>query len=116
MKEYDLITLGEVMLRLSPLGYERISGGETFEKRAGGSELNVAAGAALLGLRTDCRQMISASLSKTVFVLRVFRTIICSMMRRNRQDWVFIITRWELRPESRPSFMTGKILLFPVSV
>lgn len=52
MKDYDLITLGEVMLRLSPLGYERISGGETFEKRAGGSELNVAAGAALLGLRT----------------------------------------------------------------
>ncbi len=52
MKEYELITLGEVLLRLSRLGYERISGGETFEKRAGGAELNVASGVALLGLRT----------------------------------------------------------------
>jgi len=52
MDKFDLITLGEIMLRLSPPGYERITRGEEFEKRAGGSELNVAAGAALLGLRT----------------------------------------------------------------
>ncbi|MCR5103239.1 MAG: sugar kinase [Eubacterium sp.] len=52
MCKFDLITLGEIMLRLSPPGYERISRGEEFEKRAGGSELNVAAGTALLGLRT----------------------------------------------------------------
>ena len=52
MHNFDLITLGEIMLRLSPPGYERISRGEEFDKRAGGSELNVAAGAALLGLRT----------------------------------------------------------------
>lgn len=49
---YDLITLGEIMLRLSPPGYERMSRGEVFDKRAGGSELNVAAGVAHLGLRT----------------------------------------------------------------
>ncbi len=52
MKDYELLTLGEIMLRLSPPGYERISNGEIFDKRAGGSELNVAAGVALLGLRT----------------------------------------------------------------
>ena len=52
MQKFDLITLGEIMLRLSPPGYERMSRGEIFDKRAGGSELNVAAGAALLGLRT----------------------------------------------------------------
>ena len=40
------------MLRLSPPGYERMSRGEVFDKRAGGSELNVAAGVAHLGLRT----------------------------------------------------------------
>jgi len=40
------------MLRLSPSGYDRLSRGENFEKRAGGSELNVASGASLLGLRT----------------------------------------------------------------
>ncbi len=40
------------MLRLSPPGYERMSRGEVFDKRAGGSELNVAAGVSHLGLRT----------------------------------------------------------------
>lgn len=52
MEKYDLLTLGEIMLRLSPPGYERMSRGEVFDKRAGGSELNVAAGVAHLGLRT----------------------------------------------------------------
>ncbi len=51
-RDFDLITFGEVMLRLSPRGYERLSSCEVFDKRAGGSELNVAAGAALLGVRT----------------------------------------------------------------
>ncbi|MBQ7387478.1 MAG: sugar kinase [Clostridia bacterium] len=44
--------MGEVMLRLSPSGKERISHCETFEKRAGGSELNVVSGISLLGMRT----------------------------------------------------------------
>ncbi len=43
--------MGEVMLRLSPPGKEKISQSETFEKNAGGSELNVVSGAAMLGLR-----------------------------------------------------------------
>ena len=51
-KEFDLIGLGEVMLRLSPEGKEKISQGETFDKNAGGSELNVVSGAAMLGVRT----------------------------------------------------------------
>ena len=40
-KEFDALGLGEVMLRLSPMGNERIGQGDVFEKRAGGSELNV---------------------------------------------------------------------------
>lgn len=51
-EKFDLITLGEIMLRLSPPNYERMSRGDVFDKRAGGSEFNVAAGAALLGLHT----------------------------------------------------------------
>lgn len=51
-KNFDLITLGEIMLRLSPPNYERMTRGDVFDKRAGGSELNVASGVALLGLRT----------------------------------------------------------------
>ena len=50
-KEFDIVSFGEVMLRLSPPSKERISQGEVFEKRAGGSELNVVSGISLLGLR-----------------------------------------------------------------
>ena len=42
--EFSVLGLGEVMLRLSPEGKERISQCETFEKRVGGSELNVVSG------------------------------------------------------------------------
>ncbi len=49
--EFDLISFGEVMLRLSPPNKEKISQSETFEKNCGGSEFNVASGAASLGIR-----------------------------------------------------------------
>lgn len=51
-KDFSVLGMGEVMLRLSPEGKERISQSETFDKMAGGSELNVAAGISQLGLRT----------------------------------------------------------------
>lgn len=51
-KEFDVISFGEIMLRLSPEGLERLSQCETLEKRPGGSELNVVSGISLLGLRT----------------------------------------------------------------
>lgn len=50
--EFDMISFGEVMLRLSPPDKEKISQSESFEKNAGGSELNVASGAAMLGIRS----------------------------------------------------------------
>lgn len=51
-KSFDLVTMGEVMLRLSPPSGERLVRGDVFEKKAGGAELNVASGVSLLGLRT----------------------------------------------------------------
>lgn len=51
-KEFGVIGMGEVMLRLSPEGKERISQSKTFEKNAGGSELNVVSGISQLGVRT----------------------------------------------------------------
>lgn len=51
-KDFDLLALGELLLRLSPLGNERLSRGDTFLKQMGGAELNVVSGASLLGLRT----------------------------------------------------------------
>ena len=50
-RDFDLLSLGEIMLRLSPPDNERITRGEWFGKQAGGAELNSAAGAAMLGLR-----------------------------------------------------------------
>ncbi|GAA6409178.1 sugar kinase [Blautia hominis] len=51
-KDFDLLSLGEILLRLSPPDNERIVRGETFQKQVGGAELNVVSGASLLGLRT----------------------------------------------------------------
>ena len=50
--EFDIIGLGEVMLRLSAPNKEKISQSEVFEKEAAGTELNVASGAAMLGARS----------------------------------------------------------------
>ena len=51
-RNFDPLTLGQVLLRLSPPDNERLSRGDTFVKQVGGAELNVAVGAALLGLHT----------------------------------------------------------------
>lgn len=50
--DFDIIGFGEVMLRLSPQSKEKISQSEVFEKNAGGSELNVVSGAAMMGVRS----------------------------------------------------------------
>ncbi len=52
MRDFDLLALGELLLRLSPAGNERLVRGENFQKQVGGAELNVVSGSALLGLRT----------------------------------------------------------------
>ena len=51
-REFGVLGMGEVMLRLSPPGKERISHSEMFEKNVGGSELNVVSGLSMLGMRT----------------------------------------------------------------
>lgn len=49
-KKFDMLALGEVLMRLSPEENERLTQGNKFEKQIGGAELNVAVGAANLGL------------------------------------------------------------------
>ncbi len=51
-KSFSALGFGEVMLRLSTPSFGRITHSESFEKSAGGSELNVVAGISMLGLRT----------------------------------------------------------------
>ena len=51
-RPFDLLSLGELLLRLSPSANERLVRGDTFQKQVGGAEMNVAVGASLLGLHT----------------------------------------------------------------
>ena len=51
-KKYDLLTLGEILLRLSPSDGGRLMRASSLDIHVGGAELNVAAGAAQLGLKT----------------------------------------------------------------
>src|SRR5438034_10123283 len=48
----DVVTFGEAMVRLSPPAGERLDDARQFDVHVGGSELNVAAGAARLGVST----------------------------------------------------------------
>lgn len=51
-RAYDLIAMGEIMLRLSTNANERLQRNDNLRKRTGGAELNTATGAAALGLKT----------------------------------------------------------------
>ena len=51
-RKYAVLGMGEILLRLSPVGKDRISSSEIFEKNAGGAELNVVSGISMLGLPT----------------------------------------------------------------
>ncbi len=51
-KKFDIMSLGELLVRLTAAENERISQAQMFEKSIGGAELNVVAGAANLGLKT----------------------------------------------------------------
>ncbi|MDD3340074.1 MAG: sugar kinase [Lachnospiraceae bacterium] len=60
-RAFDLLSMGEILLRLSPPDNERIVRGDTFEKQVGGAELNVVSGVSLLGLRTGIISKIPAN-------------------------------------------------------
>ena len=50
--KFDLVTFGEAILRFSPAGGDRLVRADRFDCVLGGAELNVAAGAAQLGMNT----------------------------------------------------------------
>lgn len=60
-RDFDLLALGEILLRLSPPVNERLTRGDAFQKQAGGAELNVVSGVSLLGLRTGIISKVPAN-------------------------------------------------------
>ena len=55
--EHKFITIGEIMLRLTPPNYEKIRMTTSFEASYGGSEANIALALANLGVRSEERRV-----------------------------------------------------------
>ena len=112
-KEFDLLSLGEIMLRLSPPDNERITRGDSFSKQAGGAELNAITGAACW----DCaavsfpsfRPMTWVYISRTVYVSAVSAMTIWYTMMTRMPDWACTTMRMVLTPESPVLYMTVRI-------
>ena len=117
-KEFDLLSYGEVLLRLSPEGHERLDDSETFTKRVGGAELNVATGVAMLGLRTGIISKLPSNPLGTFAKNRIRFSvsaasvmIILFMMTARKHDLDFIIMKSDVIRESRVLCMTEQTLL-----
>jgi 2-dehydro-3-deoxygluconokinase len=64
---YDVVALGEAMLRLSPPNYMRLEQTNSFDVNVGGSELNTSVGVARFGLRTAwVTKLVKSPLGKMV--------------------------------------------------
>ncbi|MEO1256552.1 MAG: sugar kinase, partial [Bacteroidota bacterium] len=70
----DVITFGEILLRMSPPAHQRLLQADVFEINVGGSEMNVASSLAQLGLKTGIVTRIPNNLlgKKTLATLRKF--------------------------------------------
>lgn len=67
--KHKFITIGEIMLRLTPPDYEKIRTATTFEARYGGSEANVALSLANLGIDASFLQLYRITVwAKVLFV------------------------------------------------
>ena len=112
-KKFDMLALGEVLLRLSPEGNERLTQGTRFEKQLGGAELNVAVGAANLGLTTGIISKIPshAIMRKGRSEETVLTRITWLEITVQIPDWEFTITNMAQILVNRRWFTTASILL-----
>lgn len=109
-RTFDLLTLGQVLLRLSPPDNDRLSRGDTFVKQVGGAELNVAVGASLLGLRTGVISKlpshdIGSFMKGKIRSFGVSDDFLC-MIILLQPVWVFITTRMAHIQENQRLSMT----------
>ena len=114
-RTFDLLSLGEVLLRLSPTDNERLSRSDTLRMQLGGAELNVAAGVSLLGLKTG---IISKLPDNAIGSYAKNRIRFCGvsddyLVYDDSEDARLGITimRTALTRENRELCMTGSILL-----
>ncbi len=114
-KKFDMLALGEVLLRLSPEGNERLTQGTRFEKQLGGAELNVAVGAANLGLLQVLSPRFHLMPLETMRKGRSEETVLTRItwleMTVQIPDWEFTITNMAQILVNRRWFTTASILL-----
>ena len=114
-KKFDMLALGEVLLRLSPEGNERLTQGTRFEKQLGGAELNVAVGAANLGLTTGVISKIPSHAIGNYAKREIRRNGVDTDYRLEMTvqipDWEFTITNMAQILVNRRWFTTASILL-----
>ena len=108
-KKFDMLALGEVLLRLSPEGNERLTQGTRFEKQLGGAELNVAVGAANLGLTTGIISKIPSHAIGNYAKREIRRNGVDTDYLAG--DWEFTITNMAQILVNRRWFTTASILL-----
>jgi 2-dehydro-3-deoxygluconokinase len=70
-KTFDVVTLGETMVRLSPPGFTRLEEATTLECRTGGSESNVAVALSRLGMRVAWLSRLPENALGTLIVRRL---------------------------------------------
>ena len=86
--QLDLVSLGECMIRLSPLGHGRIEFANLLEVWVGGGEYNVAYALSRLGLRTG-------------WTSKLVDNPLGSLILNHARRWAWMCRRW------RSPSMTG---------
>ena len=100
-RNFDLLTLGQLLLRLSPPNNERLVRGDIFEKQVGGAELNVAVGVSLLGLHAGVISKLPAhDMGNFMKSKYAYLTIFCTTIPL-LPGWGSITTKTAPIPESQ---------------
>lgn len=120
MMKQKFITLGEIMLRLTPPDYEKIRTATVFEARYGGSEANVALSLANLGVDASFFTVVpDNSLGKSAVRMMRSNDVKCDSIVYSTEEETptHRLGTYYLEPVTESvrarSFMTGSTVLFP---
>lgn len=113
-RKYDVITLGEILLRLSTPINGRLAQGDTLMKHLGGAELNIASEIGQLGLKTAMiskipNNLLAAFIKNQMNASRVSENYLISDTADDAAS-VFTITNMVPIRANRVSSTTGNIL------
>ena len=109
-RKYDVITLGEILLRLSTPINGRLAQGDTLMKHLGGAELNIASEIGQLGLKTAMISKIPNNLLAAFIKNQMNASRVSENYLQMTAASVFTITNMVPIRANRVSSTTGNIL------